>query len=211
MEGLTMDSDWNLVAKARMDFADVLDGLSEEQLAGPTMCANWTPLDIAAHMVSFVEMSLPTMMISMAKAGFNPDKAWIANATKYAEMGAPAISRSLRANAAKTAPIKSFPAGVSVVDVAVHTQDVRRPLGLDGELDPDVVRAALDFCTQAKQGKIHVDPKDIADLRFEATDIDWSWGSGAEVRGTGEAILMAMNRRDVAGELEGDGVSRLPR
>lgn len=206
-----MESDWNLVAKARTDFADVLDGLSAEQMDAQTLCANWTPLDIAGHLVSFVEMSLPTMMMSMAKAGFNPDKAWIANATKYADMGAPAISQSLRTNATKTAPIKSFPAGVSVVDVAVHTQDIRRPLGLDGALDPDVVHAALDFCTANKQGKIHVDPKDIAGLRFEATDMDWSWGSGAEVRGTGEALLMAMNRRDMSAELEGDGVSKLPR
>ncbi len=205
-----MDSDWNLVAKARTDFADVLDGLNDQQLAATTLCAGWTPLEIAGHLVSFVEMSLPTMMMSMAKAGFNPDKAWIANATKYSEMGAPAISRSLRANAAKTAPIKSFPAGVSVVDVAVHTQDVRRPLGLEGELDTDVVRAGLDFCTTAKQGKIHVDPKDIAGLRLEATDMDWSWGQGAEVRGTAEAILMAINRRDVSADLEGEGVSKLP-
>ena len=125
-------------------------------------------------------------------------------------MGAPAIVQSLRANASKTAPIKSFSEGLTVTDVAVHTQDIRRPLGLDGALDPDVVRTALDFCTTHKQGKMHVPTKDIAGLRLEATDIDWSWGSGADVRGTGEAILMAINRRNVSSELEGSGVSQLP-
>ncbi len=203
-------ADWNTAAKARTDFADMLESLSDEQLRSSTLCKGWTALDVAGHLVSFVELSLPAMMGSMALAGFNPDKAWKKNATKYAAMGAPAIAQSLRQNASKTAPIKSFPAGVSYTDVAVHTQDIRRPLGLDGELDPEVLRASLDFCTADKQGKIHVPTKDIAGLRLQATDLDWSWGSGAEVRGTAEALLMAINRRDVGAELEGDGVSRLP-
>lgn len=205
-----MESTWNLAAKARTDFADVFDSLSDEQLAAETLCEGWTPLDIAGHLVSFVEISLPALMISMAKAGFDADKAFIANAKKYAAMGPTEISRSLRANANKTAPMKSFPAGLTVVDAAVHTQDIRRPLGLSGALDPEVVQASLDFCTSHKQGKMHVPSEDIAGLRLEATDMDWSWGSGAEVRGTGEALLMAINRRDLRSELEGDGVSQLP-
>lgn len=105
--------DWDIVAKARGDFADLLDGLSEEQLAGKTLCANWSPLDVAGHVVSFVELSLPAMMFSMAKAGFNIDKAWVANAAKYKEMGAPAISKALRDKGSKRNPIPSFSAGIN--------------------------------------------------------------------------------------------------
>lgn len=208
--GIRMNTDWTTAAKARTDFADMLDELSQEQLAAETLCAGWTPLHIGGHIVSFVEMSLPQIMINMAKGGFNADKAFQNIALQYMEMGAPAIVQSLRANAAKTAPIKSFPEGLTVTDVAVHTQDIRRPLGLDGALDPDVVRASLDFCTTHKQGKMHVPTNDIAGLRLEATDMDWSWGSGAEVRGTGEALLLAINRRNVGDELEGSGVGQLP-
>ena len=142
-----MNTDWNTAAKVRTDFADVLEGLSDEQLASATLCKGWTPLLMAGHIVSFVELSLPQMMLGMAKGGFNPDKAFNNFAMQYSEMGAPAIVQSLRANASKTAPIKSFSEGLTVTDVAVHTQDIRRPLGLDGALDPDVVRTALDFCT----------------------------------------------------------------
>ena len=124
-----MAEDWQITAKARTDFADLLDSLSEEQLAGNTLCENWTPMDVAGHVVSFVELGLPAMMFSMAKAGFNVDKAWKANATRYKAMGRDAISAALREKAAKSAPIPSFSAGVSFMDVAVHTQDVRRGLG----------------------------------------------------------------------------------
>jgi len=205
-----MEDRWDLAGAARTEFADMLDGLSEEQLNGTTLCDKWTPLDIAGHLVSFVELSLPSMMFNMAKAGFNADKAWIALADKYKDMGAPAISASLRANAEKTAPMPMFASGVVVNDVCVHTQDVRRGLGLDGTLNADALRHALDFCTVHKQGKIHVEPKHIAGLRLEATDIDWSWGEGALVSGPAEAILMGINRRDVASELTGDGVAQLP-
>jgi len=205
-----MEDRWDLVAKSRNDFADLLDSLSEEQLAGNTLCENWTPLDIAGHLVSFVELTLPPMMLSMAKAGFNVDKAWAANATKYKEMGAQAISKSLRANASKTAPIKSFSSGLTVVDLCVHTQDVRRGLGIDGELDAESLRYALDWLTTHKQRKMHVPPKDIDGLRLEATDNHWSWGDGAQVRGPAEAILMGINRRNVSSELTGEGVANLP-
>ena len=106
--------------------------------------------------------------------------------------------------------MKSFPAGLTTVDVAVHTQDVRRGLGLDGALDPDVVAEALDFSTSHPKSKLMVPPEQIAGLRLEATDLDWSWGEGDLVRGTGEAVLLGINRRDVASELEGEGVPKLP-
>ena len=206
-----MADDWEITAKARSDFADLLDSLSDEQLAGQTLCENWTPMDVAGHLVSFVELGLPAMMFSMAKKGFNVDKAWAANATQYKAMGREAISAALREKAAKRAPIPSFSAGVSFVDVAVHTQDVRRGLGLDGSLDEGVLRASLAWATTHKQRKIHVDPKDIEGLRLEATDMEWSWGDGELVSGPAEAILMGINRRDMSAELTGDGVTKLPR
>lgn len=56
-------------------------------------------------------------------------------------------------------------------------------------------------------------PKDVGDgVRYEATDLDWSSGSGPLVQGTGEALLLAMTGRTVAlEELRGDGVETLRR
>ena len=205
-----MEDRWELAGKARGDFADLLDGLTEEQLAGTTLCPGWTPLEVAAHVVSFTELSLPQMMLGMAKAGFDSNKAWQAFVEKYRTMGASAIAKSLRDKGEKKAPMPVFSTGVVLMDVAVHTQDVRRGLGIDGELDPEVLRYALDWATSHKQSKIHVPPKHIEGLRLQATDMDWSWGSGADVSGPAEAILMGINRRDMSAELTGDGVSKLP-
>ena len=49
-----------------------------------------------------------------------------------------------------------------------------------------------------------------AGLRFEASDLDWAWGSGPLVRGTAEAVLLALTGRTVVlAELDGDGVAVL--
>ena len=204
-----MEADQEAVAAARVEFADLLDGLSNEQLVTETLCSGWTPKEVAGHLVSFVELSLPSMMFSMAKAGFNVDKAWDRNARTYGAAPVSEITAQLRANAAKPAPIKSFPAGVSVTDVTVHTQDVRRSLGIDAPANADRVRMALDFVTAHKKRKIMVKPERIDGLQLVATDLDWSWGSGPEASGTGEAVLLAIFGRSTYDELSGDGVDRL--
>jgi hypothetical protein len=50
----------------------------------------------------------------------------------------------------------------------------------------------------------------IRGLRLQATDVDWQRGSGPEVKGTGEALLMAMTgRREALKELVGPGLATL--
>ena len=50
----------------------------------------------------------------------------------------------------------------------------------------------------------------VRDVSLHATDVEWTHGDGPEVRGTGEAILLAATGRPVVlPELEGDGVERL--
>ena len=47
-------------------------------------------------------------------------------------------------------------------------------------------------------------------LRFEATDVDWTWGSGPLIRGTAEAVMLALTgRRAALADLSGDGVAEL--
>jgi hypothetical protein len=47
-------------------------------------------------------------------------------------------------------------------------------------------------------------------LTLVATDLDWSHGTGPQVRGTGEALLMAIaGRADPINELSGPGKSLL--
>lgn len=205
-----MTENWDNAAAARRELADLIEGLSEEQLASPSLCTGWSVRDVAGHAVSFLEMSLPTMMFSMLKAGFNVDKAWDSNAKKYSAQPVTAIVSKLREHADKPSAMKSFPAQLTTCDIAIHTQDIRRALGMSETPSDAVVVEALNFCTSHPKGKMMVPKDDIAGLRLEATDVDWSWGEGKLVSGPAEAILMGINRRDTRSDLTGDGVADLP-
>jgi len=203
-------SSWENAAASRREFADLIEGLSEEQQNAPSLCEGWSVRDVAGHAVSFIDMSMPTMMFGMLKAGFNVDKAWFSNAKKYGAQPVADIVSKLREHASKPSAMKSFPAELTTTDMAVHAQDIRRALGMDDTPSEAVLLEALNFCTSHAKGKMQVPPKDIAELRLEATDLDWSWGEGKLVSGPAEAILMGINRRDVGGDLTGDGVALLP-
>ena len=90
----------------------------------------------------------------------------------------------------------------------IHTQDIRRALGAPGTVPEERVRAALD--RMKTTGSILGNKKRVAGLRLVATDMEWTHGDGPAVRGTGEALLMAMcGRKSALDDLTGDGVATL--
>lgn len=199
---------WNLAAKARNDLADLVEGLSPEQLKQPTYCAEWTAQGVLAHVTSFVETGFVKFVATMVKNRFDFDKVSIDMANAQLARPMPDVIASLRAKATKSAALPMFPEELTVSDAAIHTQDVRRPLGLDGSLDDEVLSTALDFLTTHKMATTLVDRKPLEGLRLVATDRDWSFGNGEEIRGTGEALMMAMAGRPVLADLTGPGLAR---
>lgn len=199
-----MASEWTTCAKARTDFADMLDELTDEQLAAQSLCSEWSTLDVAGHIVSLVELSPLKLAMGAAKNRKDVDGYLSNQAKEFGSQGVSTLSRSLRAKASKQ--LKPFPEASMVSDTAVHTLDVSRPLGIAAPLDPEVLRMSLDHSA----GELAKAMKGQTTPSLKATDIDWSWGTGPEITGTGEALLLALNQRDVSNELEGEGVKLLP-
>ncbi|BBY64723.1 hypothetical protein MHEL_29660 [Mycolicibacterium helvum] len=101
-----------------------------------------------------------------------------------------------------------FGGRVALVECLVHQQDVRRPLGLSRTIPPDRLRVSFNF---ARVSPVIAGARRTRGLRLVATDMDWCAGQGPEVRGTGEALLLAMTGRHsaVASELDGRGAHLL--
>jgi uncharacterized protein (TIGR03083 family) len=207
-----MAEGWDLVAQERRAFADLIEGLSAEQAGQPSLCGHWTVHQVAAHLLTFTELSLPAFMFNMARNGFDYDKAADKIAQRFAsESSIPEIAALLRARAGKKSALPMFPPEMTLADVTIHRQDIRRALGLGTDLDEDVARTVLSFLTTRKQAKNIYDPSIIDGLRLEATDIGWSHGSGAEVTGPAEAIMMALAGRPVGDDIGGEGAAKLSR
>jgi len=186
----------------------MIESLSADQLQQQSLCDQWTARGVLCHLTSFVETGGIAFFLAIAKSGFNFDKASVALAQKQLDRPVADVLATLRSKATQSAPMPGFPEAMTVADIAIHTQDVRRPLGLDGQLDAEVLRSTLDFLTTNKQARQMVTLPDLTGVSLRATDMDWSFGSGPEISGTGEALMMALANRDVTDELTGEGLSR---
>ncbi len=198
---------WELAGKARNDFADMVEALTPEQLQEQSNCGQWTAEGVLAHITSFVETGFLGFVGTMFKSRFDFDKVSVSMANTQLKRPVADVLRSLRSQATKSAALPTFPEEMTVTDIAIHTQDVRRPLRLPGSLDDGVLRTALDFLTTDKKAKMMVDLRSLDGVELVATDMAWSYGSGEEIMGTGEAILMALANRDVLDDLAGDGLA----
>jgi uncharacterized protein (TIGR03083 family) len=198
-----------LIAAERRRAADMFDGLRDEQWAAQSLCAEWTVRDVAAHLIGPFCISVPRFLAgALLSGGFHT---YSVKATRrLAQRPTPEIVAVLRANAERTfVPPGTGPAA-PLTDLAVHTRDVARPLGLATTAPASAWRAVLDFLVSARASRGFVRRGRLEGLHLRATDLDWSAGEGPEVTGPGEALALAMTGRVVAlADLSGDGVAVL--
>lgn len=199
-------ANWTQAAKARIDFADMFDGLSESQLQQQSFCEHWDSRGVLCHLTSFAETTFGGFFKAMRRGKFDFEQVSLNMVAPLMERPVEDVVQSLRNRATKSAAMPMFPEALVVTDVLVHTQDVRRPTGASGELDPQLVRMGLDFITKHRMAKSFVERRTLNGVTLRATDSDWSFGSGPEISGTGEALLMGIANRPVLADLAGDGL-----
>ena len=93
-----------------------------------------------------------------------------------------------------------------LADIVMHGQDIRRPLGIKREIPEHITRTILDLLV-TKKGKFAWPKGGLDGLRFDATDMAWTSGTGPTVSGHSEALLMSIGGRGAAlDDLEGEGL-----
>ena len=201
---------WPLVGDARREMADLVEGLSAEQLAAPSVCGGWSNHQVAAHLLTFTHVGVPSRRFfsAMLRSRFDYDTAADRLASELAtEHSGSEIATMLRDEAEHENRFKAFPPEMTLTDVTVHLQDIRRALGIEGGPSPHVVDTVLVWMTTHKQAKAVVGDGLLEGLQFATTDTDWSFGTGPLVEGPGEALIMALAGRDSHDELRGDGAA----
>ena len=195
-------------AQERRRIADLIDDLDEAQLATPSLCAGWDVKTVAAHLVSVLAEGTLRVMWLGARRG-SPDRAIDELARRRAQRPAAEIAASLRdlADHRYWRPPPQAPG--LLAEVLAHSGDIRIPLGLPFEPDPQPTAIALDFLT----GPVPIGLVPLGRLRgirLQATDIDRTWGKGQEIRGRSAELLMAaVGRNAVLDALDGPGLPSL--
>jgi uncharacterized protein (TIGR03083 family) len=194
-------------ADERAELLALLEQLTPEQWEAATLCPAWRVRDVVAHVYSYDELSRRDLAGRFLRGAVSPGGANAVALAAYADhTPADLLELARRCGQPRGLPA-GFDGGIALVDGMIHHQDIRRPLGLPRDIPADRLRAALQFAQYAPviRGFWH-----RRGLRLIATDVDWSAGSGPEVRGPGEAVLLAIAGRDAAvDELAGPGLATL--
>ena len=186
-----------------------LEALSPEQWDAPSLCDGWRVRDVAGHMVTGFQFSLPTVLIKTAGAGFNINKASFRAAQEVGARPPTELVDVLRSVNELKGFSKTIGYAKLVPDITIHHEDIRRAVGLAPHAVP-TDRMSFSLTQLRKDTGPLKAKKRSQGMRFVATDLDWSEGDGPEVRGPALSLLLAMGGRPVAiDECEGDGVALL--
>lgn len=192
----------------REQFADFLEGLAPQQWSIRSLCPGWSVRDVAAHTVSYLDQSPTSLLLQMIRHRGNVDRLNATLLQRAADQSPEQWVRRMRLGATPSGAGALYGGRVALIECLIRQQDVRRPLGRSRVIPPDRLRVCLNF---ARISPVIGAARRTRGLRLIATDMDWSAGRGAAVRGTGEALLLAMTGRACvdADELAGPGVLRL--
>lgn len=195
MDGLAM------ATAERSDLADLLETLTPEQWETPSLCQGWRVRDVVAHVMSFDEVDLLGMfrrairgrIVHVNQVGVD----------ELATLTTAQLLRRLRAHLRPQGLATTFGGRLALLDVTIHHQDIRRPLGIPRQIPAERLRWVLGASLYSPELPAwHL----ARGIHLAPTDLDWEHGSGPVITGPAEAMLMAITgRRSAVGELAGPG------
>lgn len=134
-----------LTRRQREGFIDTLEGLSPDQWLAPSLCSDWRAIDVAAHLAWAPVMGAGAGVVAMVRHGLSMNRMIARSAIGWAARGEEAIIEQLWDNARNGARPIGMPPVAALADAVVHGLDVRRPLGLEGQVPTESLAPLADF------------------------------------------------------------------
>lgn len=196
------------IREEREALAAQLGALDEVAWATPSLCPGWTVRDVVAHMTALAGMTPQRFFLKLVSSGFNPAR--LQSRDIVVEKGKSVeetLARFVRVTATKNL-LRAVPGKTLLGETLVHAEDIRRPLGLAHDYSMSTLLIVADHYKGSNL--VANTRRRIAGLALQATDTEWSTGTGPLVSGPMLSLLLVMAGRQVAiSDLEGEGVEEL--
>jgi uncharacterized protein (TIGR03083 family) len=198
---------WPLIRAERVALIGDLENVSDSRWSTQSLCSAWTVRDVLAHMTTTAKMTPGRFFGKFAGTGF-----------QFNAMNEKGVKEELGATPADTlAAFKAQldrttappgPLDAMVGEMVIHSQDIRRPLGIAHTFQPEALTLVGDFVIR---GNLLLGGKRRATgLTLNATDVDWTRGAGPAVNGPLASIILALTGRKAGlADLSGDGLDTL--
>ena len=196
----------HVLAERRALAAD-LETVPAERWDTPSQCSGWSVRDVLAHLTATARMSPAAFFPKFVGAGFNFDRLQ-ANGIRDNLGSSPADTLGRFKEVISRTSGPPGPPQTPAGEVVVHSEDIRRSLGIKHEYPVDLVVTLADFYKRSNM--IIGSRKRIEGVSLRATDTDWSYGSGPELAGPMLSLLLATTgRKSALDDLTGPGVEVL--
>lgn len=198
---------WPLIRAERVALIGDLENVSDPQWSTQSLCSAWTVRDVLAHMTTTAKITPGRFVGRFAGTGF-----------QFNAMNEKGVKEELGATPADTlAGFKAQldrttappgPLDAMVGEIVIHSQDIRRPLGIAHTFQPEALTMVGDFVIR---GNLLLGGKRRATgVTLNATDVDWTRGAGPAVNGPLASIILALTGRNAGlADLSGDGLEIL--
>jgi uncharacterized protein (TIGR03083 family) len=192
------------VTAGLLDLADLLDSAGGVQWDTASLCAGWRVREVVAHMTMSARYPEDTFMAELRRCEFDFRRLSDEIASRDARLLTPAeLVDSLRGEATQRWTPPGGGSAGALGDLVIHGLDVTVPLGVPRLSPADSIRIVLDDLT-AGGAHAHFGTR-IDGRHLQATDLDWSYGSGPVLAGKADDIVLMLCGRVVpAGRIEGE-------
>ena len=191
----------------RSDFLRLVEDLAPAQWEAPTLCGSWRVRDVVAHVLSYEDLSPTATAALFLRGRLNFARVNDLALRPFGAATPQELGDRLREHQRPRGLTSALGGRIALADGMIHQQDIRRPLQLPRAIPQPRVLRSLQIALRAPTLPSR---RRAAHVRLVATDVDWSHGSGPEVRGAAEALLMVVaGRPAAASDCSGPGLPRL--
>jgi uncharacterized protein (TIGR03083 family) len=208
---MSEDAVWAAVDHERLSLAELLDDLSAEEWAKPSLCDGWRVRDVAAHL-ALAQMGWGNATVEMVRARGNFDRMVRNSAVRHAVAPTGRLTAEIRAMAGSRRHAPMVTPLEPLLDVLVHGQDIALPLGRTRTMPIEAATAAATrvWTTGWPLSTAFHTRSRLRGLRLVASDTDWAVGKGALVEGPVDALLLLLTGRTAAvHRLSGPGLHQM--
>ena len=171
---------------------DATDATSVDTWDAPSLCDKWLVRHVVAHVTMPMRLTPAQFGAELAAAG--GDFAVLSDTVAARDASLPAADLLDQLRSAKLHAWQPPGGGAAgaLSHAVIHSLDVTVALERPAVAPAEAVTTVLDQLTAAHGAWFGVD---LTDVRLEAADTDWSWGSGRLVRADSGSLVALLSGR----------------
>lgn len=205
---MDQDEAWKAIDVHRLNVADLLDDLSDDEWRRPSLCEGWTVRDVAAHL-ALQQIGLLDALAQVTRMRGGMNRIIFDAARRKAARPTTEMIAEIRGMVGSRKHNIGVTYRETLIDILVHSQDIAVPLHRPLALPPEAAAVAAAHAW-ALSWPFHARKK-MQGFRLTATDTVWTAGEGRDVHAPIGALLLLLTGRlsPALPHLSGDGAQDL--